>query len=334
MGGEITVDSTPGKGSEFAFVAEFALPADLPELPPARPGELTGQTALVVQAGEKAGEVSAEILRLWAIEPMQARSTGEAAAALSDACQTGRAPALMLIDATLGESDGVELADRLRRLVPSAAVVMLLGPAGGHDETSRCRRAGLEAMVTKPFVPRMLAQAVTQAMQRRASSGDARTCESPDRPGRTESDRSCSSLRILLAEDNRINQMLAEALLTKAGHEVVIVDNGRSAVEAVRADRFDAVLMDLQMPEMGGMEATATIRRDEAGTGRHTPIIAMTAHAMAEDRGRCLDGGMDGYVSKPVDQARLREALAQATAGAAGIEATAPSDASPDVGGH
>jgi two-component system, sensor histidine kinase and response regulator len=116
-------------------------------------------------------------------------------------------------------------------------------------------------------------------------------------------------LRILLAEDNSFNQRVAILMLAKLGHSVTIVGNGRMAVEAVARQSFDLVLMDLQMPEMDGFEATAAIRLAEAGTSRHMQIVALTAHALKEDRDRCLEASMDGYVSKPIDRDKLRMAI-------------------------
>ena len=124
------------------------------------------------------------------------------------------------------------------------------------------------------------------------------------------------SLHILLAEDNSINQRLVIRLLEKLGHTVVVVNNGREAVEAHKAQRFDLVLTDIQMPEMGGIEATAHIREQERFSGSHTPIIAVTANGLNDDRKRCLAAGMDGYVTKPIQSAQLLNAIAEVSAAA------------------
>src|SRR5262245_29864570 len=201
---------------------------------------------------------------------------------------------------------------------------MMLSSSGQQGETARCRDLGIAYHLTKPIDQRDLLAAITRALARdlatRASLPSSMLpADLPER-----------RLRILLAEDNPVNQRLAASLLERRGHKVSIAVNGREAVDAVARAKFDVVLMDVQMPEMGGFEATAAIRASERGTGTRQPIVAMTAHAMKGDRERCLAAGMDDYLTKPLDSKRLCETVERI----AGAHGATPSPADEDDDGR
>jgi CheY-like chemotaxis protein len=172
---------------------------------------------------------------------------------------------------------------------------MMLSSAGQREDAARCRQLGVAAYLTKPIRQSTLLDAIMTALGPTVTPGGL--AAAAERPGWGQSGR---KLRVLLAEDNAVNQKLAVRLLEKRGHSVVVADNGREALAALERQEFDAVLMDVQMPEMDGFEATAAIRARERQTGAHVPVIAMTANAMKGDREQCLEAGMDSYVSKPL----------------------------------
>ena len=182
--------------------------------------------------------------------------------------------------------------------------LVMLTSAGQRGDAARCRRLGVEAYLTKPLRQEELREAIQTALRGRGSGTESSflvTRHSLSGPSR--------KLRILLAEDNRVNQQLAARLLEKRGHSVVVAGNGREAIMALEKQSFDLVLMDVEMPEMDGLEATAAIREKEKGSGTHLPIVAMTAQAMTGDRERCLAGGMDDYLSKPIHKDDLYEKI-------------------------
>jgi CheY-like chemotaxis protein len=204
--------------------------------------------------------------------------------------------------------DGFALAGQIKQSADLAgAVLLMLSSAGRPEDTARCARLGIATYLTKPIKQSELLDAILAARHRAGPDERDRTAE-----GVTPA--LVRPLRVLLAEDSAINQQLAVRLLEKAGHTVTVANNGREAVEALQREAFDLVLMDVQMPEMGGFEATAALRAREQSTGQHIPIIAMTAHAMKGDRERCLAAGMDDYVSKPVRARDLFDAIARSVA--------------------
>jgi two-component system, sensor histidine kinase and response regulator len=185
----------------------------------------------------------------------------------------------------------------------------MLTPAGQHDRTTRDHELAVGASVTKPVSPASLLSAVKAAFDSRPKSAEDDQLAAQPTAGRNQ-----PRLRILLAEDNAVNQKLTVRLLEKGGHTVVAVKTGKEALAIWKHEPFDVVLMDVQMPEMDGFEATSAIREVERITGGHTPIVAMTAHAMAGDRQRCLTAGMDGYISKPIQAQTVFEAIAKVCA--------------------
>jgi CheY-like chemotaxis protein len=201
------------------------------------------------------------------------------------------------------EEDGFDLARQLRETPQCAgAAIVMLTSASQSGDAARCRELGVAAHLTKPVSSWELRQLICGVLDHNVEEPLALAPVTPDLPG---GERAGASRKILLAEDNPVNQMVAARLLEKRGHQVTVAANGREAVAAVEREAFDLVLMDVQMPEMDGFAATAKIRKAEIGTGRHLPIFALTARAMKGDAERCLLVGMDGYLPKPINSADL-----------------------------
>jgi CheY-like chemotaxis protein/HPt (histidine-containing phosphotransfer) domain-containing protein len=260
------------------------------------------------------------------MRPTVVESAPEALERLQQAGKSGKPYPLVLLDAMMPEMGGFELASQIKAQPDlAAATVMMLSSAGSRDDAARCRELGIHQYLVKPIKQSELMNAMVSALSLRGTE----TCGAIGKvavPRRSEAGATERPLRILLAEDNVVNQRLAIRLLERRGHHVTTVGNGREAVIAATAPdaQFDLVLMDVQMPEMNGLEATAAIRRREQALGAHLPIIALTAHAMKGDRERCLEAGMDGYLSKPIAVDALFAAVAEVLPRALGQEAPAP----------
>lgn len=272
---------------------------------------MQGLPVLVVDDNATNRLILEEMLTNWGMRPTVVAGGAEALAALD---QTPDPFALILLDALMPGMDGFTLAERLQKTPDVAgATLMMLSSAGQREDAARCRALGLSAYLTKPIRQSTLLDAIMTALGAAGAAAAAADGPGVGRAGR--------SLRVLLAEDNAVNQKLAVRLLEKRGHRVTVANNGREALAALDRDRFDAVLMDVQMPEMDGFAATAAIRERERASGAHLPVIAMTAHAMKGDRENCLAAGMDGYVSKPLRPDELftaLEGLASPAGGGAG----------------
>jgi CheY-like chemotaxis protein len=299
MGGEIWVESEAGRGSTFHFSVRFGL-ASGPQAPKAQieAALVHGLHVLVVDDNATNRRILEEMLTNWGMRPTVVDGGREALLALERA-RAARSPfSLVLLDAMMPEMDGFNLAERIMRgPQPVGSTLMMLSSANRHEDAARCRELGVASYLTKPVRQSTLLDAIMTSLGQSAGVFD-RVAAPPQADPAAQGDR--RRLRILLAEDNAVNQRLAVSLLEKRGHHVVVVSNGREAVAAFDGGRYDAILMDVQMPEMDGFEAAATIRTREAATGTHTPIVAMTAHALKGDRERCLSAGMDAYVSKPL----------------------------------
>jgi len=297
MGGRIWLESAPLEGSTFHFTVRLGVSDARPEPPAAN---LTDLPVLIVDDNSVNRRVLHDLLVRWKMRPTVADSGAAAIRALTDASALGRPFALVLLDANMPEMDGFEVARRIQGDANLAgATIMMLSSSGQYDEGHKCREVGISSHLTKPVDQRELLSAIGRVLAR--EPGQRVTLPSSMLPAELPDRR----LHVLLAEDNAVNQRLAANLLERRGHKVTIATNGREAVAAVTAQPFDVVLMDVQMPEMGGFEATAAIRARERGGQSHLPIIAMTAHAMKGDRERCLDAGMDEYLTKPLDPRQL-----------------------------
>jgi signal transduction histidine kinase/DNA-binding response OmpR family regulator len=304
MGGSIWLESEPGHGSCFYFTANFraateTAPADANELP------LAGTAVLVVDDNAVNCRILTDLLRQWHLRPVAVPGGREALAALRQAWERGDPFTLVLTDCHMPEMDGFDLTGRIRTSPHLAeAVVMMLSSGVQTGDLQRCRDLGIGVHLTKPVRRAELKAVILRAMGRERNPQAApRPAEIPTAP---ESPND-PAMDILLAEDNVVNQRVALRILEKRGHRVVVANNGADALKALDQHDFDVVLMDVQMPEMGGFEAARKIRERERGGGVHIPIIAMTAHAMNGDRERCLEAGMDDYISKPIRAAALLE---------------------------
>jgi CheY-like chemotaxis protein len=241
------------------------------------------------------------------MRPVAVGGGAEALAEASRAC-ADRAPyRVALVDVGVLEADGWELLERLQRGPdPRTCEIVALLPAGRSDGFARCRPSGVTHCLTKPVRQSELIRTAAQAL---GAPSDPQRAKAAD-----QLTDACGQLRILLAEDGPVNQEVAIGFLEMCGHRVTVASNGKEALTALERDPFDVVLMDLEMPEMDGLEATAAIREKEKTAGGHLPIIAMTAHALPKFRERCRSAGMDGYITKPIQANELFEALKAATA--------------------
>ncbi len=307
MGGSIWLDSQLGLGSCFHFNACFGVAMEN-EPPEPREAWLAGTHVLVVDDNAVNRRILTEMLWHWKMRPAAAAGGMEALAMLRQASERNDPFALVVTDCHMPEMDGFDLTRRIRNSPHlTEAVVMMLTSGMQTGDIQRCRELAISVHVTKPVRRAELREAVVKAMVRHQSP---RLDAQPTAAGVAAAElRNEAPLRILLAEDNVVNQRVALRILEKEGHSVVVANNGLEAVRAFGEQEFDAVLMDVQMPEMGGFEATAKIR--ELPRGEHIPIIAMTAHAMTGDRERCLDAGMNDYIAKPIRASALLEMVAK-----------------------
>jgi CheY-like chemotaxis protein len=245
-----------------------------------------------------------ELLSSWDMRPSVVEGGQTALTALTEARASGRPYPLVLLDSHMPAMSGFDLAERIKHHADlHDTTILMLTSAGAGEDIARCRQLGIQAYLTKPVKSSDLLESIHRVLSASPWQPRLETAPLPPRAaGRP--------LHILLAEDSAINQRLAVALLQKQGHRVMVAATGVEALTALERDTFDVILMDVQMPELDGLETTRHIRRQEKGTNRHLPIIAMTALAMKGDRERCLDVGMDHYISKPLHPQDLFDALA------------------------
>jgi CheY-like chemotaxis protein/HPt (histidine-containing phosphotransfer) domain-containing protein len=294
------LESSEGRGSTFAFTA--CLRRVAPSAPQAVATEgLRDVPVLVVDDNATTRGILEQQLQSWSMRPACAPNAEQAIAALQAAAQQGTPYPLVLLDSDMPGQDGFTLAGRLREHASLCQHVIMMLHAGDElGSVARCESLGVAAYLHKPAKESELSEAVCLALGLTEASTDEAVAatKAPQR-----------RLRILLAEDSLVNQKLAVGLLRRHGHSVDVANNGREALAALAKRRYDAVLMDIQMPEMDGLEATALIRARERKTGAHLPVIAMTARATRTDRDECLAVGMDDYLAKPIRASRLLETL-------------------------
>jgi signal transduction histidine kinase/CheY-like chemotaxis protein len=311
MGGELGLESTPGKGSSFHFTVRLDIGNGTNKsIVPVALEKLYGMPVLVVDDNATNREILKEFLLDWTMQPTLVESGLKALELMRQANALGKPFRLVLLDAGMPNMDGFSVARSIRQdpaLSPVKAVI--LTSYGQIGDSTRCKDLGLDGYLIKPIGQSELLQAIRTVFGYEVSS------DSSEETGALSVDSIKSMrcyLRILLTEDNPINQAVAKSILTKEGHHVTIANNGREALEQLALNAFDLVLMDVQMPEMDGFQATRMIRESEAesGSGRHIPIIAVTAGAIKGDRERCIEAGMDQYVSKPFQRQELLDAIA------------------------
>ncbi len=317
MGGAIQVSSEPGKGSCFEFTVPVAAVSETVE-ESVHPGSvsLEGLTVLVVDDNLTNRRILEELLRGWKMQPETAAGAREALELIRRRTNRGEPFDVILTDLHMPDMDGFALVEELRRGPPDAKHVLMLTSGEHPGDLARSRGLGIAAYLTKPVRRAELRAAISAAIAEGKPSGErSKSSETVrTRPARGDG-AGRGSLRILLAEDNGVNQLVACGLLEQAGHSVQVAQNGAQVGPMLAAQPFDVVLMDIQMPVMDGFEATAAIRKTEKQTGAHMPVIAMTAHAMTGYKERCLAAGMDGYVTKPIRPDLLLQALAECQGG-------------------
>jgi len=301
MGGHIRVESEPGQGSRFGFKASFGLGLVKKDHPPkGYPDKLRGMNILVVDDNATSREIIREILLHWQMSPILASGDQEARQIIKKAAAAGSSINLVLIDSDMPGSDGFSLARWIkeRNLLEGRVVMMLTFP---HlKRKAEFEQLGVKADILKPLHPPELLDAIKIALGLKAPLSEPKPIRTAPEPG--VSDR---RPKILVAEDTPFNQTIIMRMLEKHGYHAALVENGRQILEALSRHSFDLVLMDIQMPEMDGFQATREIRNSEKKTGLHIPIVAMTAYAVKGDRERCLAAGMDEYVSKPISAEKL-----------------------------
>ena len=305
MTGNFWLDSEPNQGSTFHFTARFRRLGGKEEAPITPDGNmLKGLKALVVDDNQTNCKIMEEMLASWGMQPSTAQDTASAQKIFTQAETSQKPFRLILIDSDMPEPDGFKLADWIKdQNQPDGKVIMMLTSLRTRSKVD-LEGLDIKAVLTKPIRPSDLLDAITQALFHSAEMAEEMVAsdELANRP-------SGRQINILVAEDTPFNQKFIRRLLDRWGHRSVIVANGRKAIEALERNHFDLVLMDVQMPEMDGFEATKAIRAREATDGLHVPIIAMTAHAMKGDRERCIQVGMDDYVPKPVSANTLLAAI-------------------------
>jgi signal transduction histidine kinase/CheY-like chemotaxis protein len=300
MVGRVWAESEVGRGSMFHFTVRLPLSTDA-ILPPPRVPNLEGLSVLVVDDNAVNRRILSELLASWGLRPAVAASGVEALAELRRASVEGEPHPLVVLDYMMPDLDGVTVAEQIRRAPELAgAIILMLSSADRPIAAERCKELGIALCLVKPLKESELLEAIITAL------GSAGVHTRPVAvPVAREAD--APPLRVLVAEDNPVNQRVVQSILEHRGHTFRMTANGREALAAWEQESFDIVLMDVQMPEMDGFQATAAIRSREESTGAHIPIVALTAHALKGYRERCLAAGMDGYLSKPIRTDELIE---------------------------
>ena len=317
MGGNIWLESEPGRGSRFHFTVNV-LSSELPrQVGHAAPPEiLQGVRTLIVDDNRTNRRILEGMLGRWEMTSHSVEGAEEALKELDRVNHSDDAYGLILMDMHMPDVDGFTLIEKIRERYKNAApTIMMLTSAGHRGDGERCKALGVSAYLLKPVRQSELREAIAKVLGAREHN---RPIPLVTRYSLYDARDPSATMQILVAEDNIVNQRLAVRLLEKRGHRVTVAETGREAVEELKKRAFDLVLMDVQMPEVDGFEATTQIREREKTTGAHQRIIALTAHAMKGDRERCLAAGMDGYLTKPIRPKELDEILAAHGAPAAG----------------
>ena len=309
MGGKIWVESELGVGSQFHFCIQLGAAKTQASRISSSPAaaHLRGAKVLIVDDNRTNRRILEGLLKHWEMSATAVSSGEEALTEISSAHASDHPYNLILTDMHMPKMDGFDLVETIKgQSHPSTATIMMLTSGGQRGDAARCSELGIAAYLLKPVRQSELREAIARVLNVHETF-DAAPMVTRDLLV-DERDPACS-LEILLAEDNPINQKLATRLLQKRGHQVTVTANGKEALAALAEHTYDLVLMDVQMPEMDGLEATMKLRALEKITGHHQPVVAMTALAMKGDRERCIEAGMDGYLSKPIRQQELDDVL-------------------------
>jgi two-component system sensor histidine kinase/response regulator len=306
MGGRISVESEAGHGSKFYCELPFLVRSAKSRN--ALPGwleDVRGLSVLVVDDNATNRRIIEGTLINWGMRPTLVDGGVAALDAMERSKAEGKPFALALLDFEMPDMDGFEVAARIKeRAELGTPIIMMLSSIGEPRHAARYKELGVAAYLTKPLRRSVLLEAILATLANRGRLGEPAMLVTRHSSGKTQ-----HPMRILLAEDNAVNRLVAVRMLEMRGHTVVTAVDGREAVAAVQREPFDVILMDVQMPELDGLAATALIREAEAVTGRHVPIVALTAHTMREDRERCLNAGMDDYLTKPLDAGNLFDTI-------------------------
>ena len=331
MNGVMWVESEEGRGSTFHFTAHFGKPGTpAKKAADSEPVKLRDLPVLVVDDNSTNRKILEEMIANWRMKPVAAANGPAAMEALQRAHKNGTPFRLVLLDGHMPGMDGFEVAARVKQDPQlHAAEVILLTSAGRGEDVARAKTVGVAAALSKPVKQSELWDAIVTAL----NVPGRQKARAPTSAAVNRRARAREPLRVLLAEDNPVNQEVALRLLERRGHSVIVAENGKQALTAIERHKFDLVLMDVQMPEMGGLEATQLIRENEKATGEHLPILAMTAHAMQGDRERCIAAGMDGYLAKPIDPKSFFQTVEGISQRAAQGETTAKEAVGREQGG-
>ena len=309
MGGKIWLQSEEGKGTQFHFTVRFGPAVSQGGLPDVASEEAISNAKILIVDDNGTNRLILErMLARWNMKSRSVEGGDEALVELNGAARAGTPYTLILTDVLMPKMDGFQLVEEIRKHpeLSTSATIMMLTSLGQRGDGKRCRELGVAAYLVKPIRQTELHEAIARVLGSAWELGPA--CPITRHTLREEA-RSMPRLRVLLAEDNAVNRRVVSRLLEKRGHRVQTAGTGREAIEAIEKDPYDLVLMDIQMPDMDGLEATTAIRQREKATGHHQCVIALTAHAMKGDRERCLAAGMDGYLAKPVQPEELDELL-------------------------
>jgi signal transduction histidine kinase/CheY-like chemotaxis protein len=322
MGGKLWFESEVGHGSQFHFSVQLKILERRAEpRGPISTDRLRGVSVLIVDDNATNRGILLGILGRCEMKMCDVESGEQALAELISASAAGNPYELILTDMHMPTMDGFGLAEKIRHTPGlSTPAIMMLTSAGYRDDAERCRQLGINSYLLKPIQKWELLTAILKVLERDSPSPE------PTPIVQQKSASAVGSLHILLAEDNRVNQVVASRMLEKMGHSIVLANNGNEALSLLSQETFDLVLMDVQMPEMDGITTTQKIRASEVNSCSHIPIIAVTAHAMSGDRERCVAAGMDGYITKPINGRALEETIATVLLGQHGTKSGTSSE--------
>jgi len=310
MGGQIDIESEPAVGTIFSFTANFGIPAEHKPRQKMDLDFLEGLNVLIVDDNETNRFILDEVTKNWGMRPRAVESVEAAKREMERALHSGKPIEFVLTDMYMPQQNGFDLIEWIRSredLSHTHVIILSSGPTAEHRE--RAKKLKVEHYLTKPVRQSTLLDSIANSVGYqdgpRVSELETKTSADDD------VSEDVGSLKVLLADDNQVNQLTAKTMLERFGHEVSIAGNGLETIEYFKQHKYDLIFMDVQMPEMDGLTATAEIRKIEQETGGHIPIVAMTAHAMAGDKERCLEAGMDSYVSKPIRRKELKHVISE-----------------------